>query len=156
MGLFVYRTPLFDKQLKALGKTDKKGGLAEERVGSLIRFNEAFLDFLRIFPITPHACNVRAPHEKGKIENSIKYIRQNFWPLRTFADLADVQKQVVIWLDTVANVRVHQTTGEHPVDRLRKEALRPLPNGLPDCRETASLKVHKDFGVRFDGNVYTV
>jgi hypothetical protein len=35
-----------------------------ERVGSLIRFNEAFLDFLRIFSITPHACNVRAPHEK--------------------------------------------------------------------------------------------
>jgi transposase len=127
-----------------------------ERVGSLIRFNEAFLDFLRIFSITPHACNVRAPHEKGKIENNIKYIRHNFWPLRTFADLADVQKQVVIWLDTVANVRVHQTTGERPVDRLRKEALRPLPNGLPDCRETASLKVHKDFGVRFDGNVYTV
>jgi transposase len=127
-----------------------------ERVGSLIRFNEAFLDFLRIFSITPHACNVRAPHEKGKIENSIKYIRQNFWPLRTFADLADVQRQVLIWLDTVANVRVHQTTGERPVDRLRKEALRPLPDLMPDCRETASLKVHKDFGVRFDGNVYTV
>jgi hypothetical protein len=34
-------------------------------VGSMIRFNEAFLDFLRHFRITPKACNVRAPHEKG-------------------------------------------------------------------------------------------
>jgi hypothetical protein len=31
-----------------------------------------------------------------------------------------------------------------------------LPDNLPDCRETAFLKVHKDFSVRFDGNVYTV
>ena len=37
MGLFVYRTPLFDKQLKALGKTDKKGVLAAERAGEIIR-----------------------------------------------------------------------------------------------------------------------
>jgi hypothetical protein len=38
MGLFVYRTPLFEKQLKALGKTDKKGSLAEERAGEIIRY----------------------------------------------------------------------------------------------------------------------
>jgi len=36
-----------------------------ERRGSLIRFNDAFLDFLRPLRITPVACNVRAPHEKG-------------------------------------------------------------------------------------------
>jgi len=36
-----------------------------ERQGSLIRFNEAFLDFLRVFKIVPIACNVRSPHEKG-------------------------------------------------------------------------------------------
>lgn len=127
-----------------------------ERVGSLIRFNESFLDFLRILHITPRACNIRAPHEKGKIENSIKYIRQNFWPLRTFADLADVQNQTLSWLETVANVRTHHTTGEPPKDRLNKEALQPLPDILPDCRETESPLVHKDFAVRFDANSYTV
>ena len=114
-----------------------------ERVGSIIRFNEAFLDFLRPFKITPRACNVRAPHEKGKIENAIKYIRQNFWPLRTFTDIADVQRQMNDWLDTVANIRVHQTTGERPVDRLRKDALQPLPQYLPNVREISSPLVHK-------------
>ncbi len=127
-----------------------------ERVGSIIRFNEIFLDFLRPFKITPRACNVRAPHEKGKIENAIKYIRQNFWPLRTFTNITDVQRQVNDWLDTVANVRIHQTTGERPVDRLRKDALKPLPQLLPDVRETSSPLVHKDFGIRFDANIYTV
>ncbi|MGD1969641.1 MAG: IS21 family transposase [Desulfobacterales bacterium] len=127
-----------------------------ERQGSLIRFNDAFLDFLRIFHITPIACNVASPHEKGKIENVIKYLRQNFWPLREFSDLYDVNRQVRIWLDTVANVRIHQTTKKRPKDRLADVRLRPLPDLLPDCRETQTLKVYKDFAVRFDSNVYTV
>jgi len=102
------------------------------------------------------ACNIRAPHEKGKIENSIKYLRYNFWPLRTFTDLDDVNHQVMEWLDATANQRLHQTTGEIPAHRLVKNALKPLPVPLPDFRETETLKVYKDFGVRFDTNVYTV
>jgi len=126
-----------------------------ERQGSLIRFNDAFLDFLRIFNITPIACNVASPHEKGKIENIIKYLRHNFWPLRTFTDLCDVNRQVKTWLDTVANVRTHQTTGKRPADRLADVSLRPLPQLLPDCRQTETLRVYNDFAVRFDGNTYT-
>ncbi len=126
-----------------------------ERLGSMIRFNESFLDFLRPFGIIPLACNIRAPHEKGKIENSIKYLRNNFWPLRTFTDLDDINHQVLAWVEK-ANQRVHQTTGEKPLERFVKEALRALPDPLPDFRETQTLKVYKDFGIRFDCNVYTV
>lgn len=126
-----------------------------ERQGSLVRFNGAFLEFLRPFKIMPVACNPAAPHEKGKIEAGIKYLRHNFWPLRTFTDLADVQLQVRRWLATVANVRIHQTTGEKPKDRLANVHLRPLPQLLPDCRQTCPAKVHKDFAVRFDGNCYS-
>ena len=125
-----------------------------ERVGSIIRFNEAFLDFLGKFSITPRACTVRAPYEKGKVENAIKYIRQNFWPLRQFTDLADVQQQMRYWLDNMANVRKHHTTGQRPVDRLH--GLRSLPDLLPDCRQVCSPLVHKDFAIRFDANAYTV
>lgn len=127
-----------------------------ERAGNVIRFNNAFLDFLRPFKIVPHACNIRAPHEKGKIEKYISYIRMNFWPLRSFIDLDDVQKQVLQWLKTIANVRCHQTTGEQPAIRFKKVKLNPLPQFLPDCRETCHAKVYKDFAVRFDGNEYTV
>jgi transposase len=126
-----------------------------ERQGPLIRFNDAFLDFLRIFHITPIACNVASPHEKGKIENFIKYLHQNFWPLRTVSDLCDVNRQVRNWLDTVANVRIHQTTGKRPLDRLTQVRLRPLPDLLPDCRQSEQLKVYNDFAIRFDANVYT-
>ena len=126
-----------------------------ERQGDIIRFNDAFLDFLRIFAITPVAGNPGAPHEKGKIEAAIKYLRQNFWPLRSFVDLSDVQRQVRQWLDTVANVRCHHSTGQQPDERFKNVKLKCLPDLLPDCREVYQLKVHKDFAVRFDGNTYT-
>jgi len=127
-----------------------------ERVGAMVRFNESFLDFLRPFCITPVACNIRAPHEKGKVENSIKYLRNNFWPLKVFTDLEDVNHQVLAWINTIANQRLHQTTSEKPVHRFVKDALRSLPDPLADFRETETLLVYKDFGIRFDANVYTV
>jgi len=127
-----------------------------ERDRSLVRFNEVFLDFLRPFRITPVACNVRAPHEKGKIEASVKYLRRNFWPLRSFTDLKSVQTQVMEWLNTVANVRTHQTTEQRPDERFKDVSLRPLPEFLSDGRETLQIKVYKDFAVRFDCNTYTV
>jgi transposase len=128
-----------------------------ERDGPIIRFNEAFLEFLRPFKIVPKACNVAKPHEKGKVEKgAIHYIRHNFWPLRSFKDLRDLQAQAEHWRDNVANVRVHSSTAERPIDRFKQKAMRPLPELLPDCRDTALVKVHCDFSIRFDGNTYTV
>jgi len=128
-----------------------------EREGPLIRFNDAFLEFLLPFRIVPVACNVAQPHEKGKVEKgAIHYIRYNFWPLRSFRDLRDLQVQANHWRDHVANVRVHSTTGERPIDRFKAECMRPLPELLPDCRDTAICKVYPDFSIRFDGNSYTV
>jgi len=62
---------------------------------------------------------------------------------------------VVHWLDTVANVRIHQGTGKRPIDRFEQVKLQPLAALLPDCRQTVSALVHKDFAVRFDANTYS-
>ena len=34
--------------------------------------------------------------------------------------------------------------------------MRPMPDLLPDCRDTAMVKVYSDFSIRFDANSYTV
>ena len=137
--------------------TDNMLTAVTEREGALIRFNEAFLEFLRPFAITPKATNIRKPHEKGKVEKgAIHYIRYNFLPLRSFSNLEEIQRQADHWRDHVANMRMHSTTGQRPIERFKPEALRPLPSILPDCRDTAPAKVHNDYSLHFDGNTYTV
>jgi transposase len=127
-----------------------------EHDGNLVRFQPRFLAFAREYNFLPRACHVRAAWEKGKIERSIGYLRQNFWPLRTFTDLADTNFQVRHWLDEVANRRRHRETGQTPEERFRSEALHLLPAITPDYRDTAEALVHKDLRLAFDGNHYCV
>ena len=136
--------------------TDNMLTAVTEREGPLIRYNDAFLDFLRPFAIVPRAANPASPQEKGKIENAIGYIRHNFFPARSFGDLADLQAQANHWRDHVANTRLHAATGQRPIDRFDPNLMRPLPERLPDCRDMAPARVHSDFAVRFDANAYTV
>jgi transposase len=127
-----------------------------EHDGNLVRFYPPFLAFAREYNFFPRACHVRAAWEKGKVERSVGYLRQNFWPLRTFTDLADVNLQVRHWLDEVANRRRHRETGQTPEERFRPEALHLLPALTPDYRDTADALVHKDLRLAFDGNHYCV
>jgi hypothetical protein len=98
-----------------------------EHDGNLVRFNPRFLAFAREYSFIPRACHVAAAWEKGKVERAIGYVRQNFWPLRSFADLSDVNSQALRWLQDVANRRNHRETGQTPDDRFQPEVLRPLP-----------------------------
>jgi hypothetical protein len=88
------------------------------------------------------------------VERAIGYVRQNFWPLRTFTDLADVNRQARQWVEETANRRQHRETGQTPEERFQLEALRPLPTLDPDYRDTAEATVHKDLRLWFDSNRY--
>lgn len=84
-----------------------------EHDGRIVRFNPRFLAFAREFDFYPRACNKGASWEKGKVKRGgIRYIRQNFWPLRTFEDLGDVNSQGRQWLEEIANKRPHSETRE--------------------------------------------
>ena len=127
-----------------------------EHDGRIVRFNPRFLAFARELGFYPKACNKAAGWEKGKVENSVKYLRRNFWPLRTFKDLADVNSQVRGWLEQIANKRIHRETRQTPDERFRPECLNPLPPIMPDYRDTADPLVRKDSRLHFDGNRYCV
>jgi transposase len=126
-----------------------------EHDGTLVRFNPRFLAFARECDFYPRACNPAAAWEKGKVERGgIGYVRQNFWPLRQFTDLSDVNRQARQWLDEVANQRIHRETRQRPCDRFRPDCLRSLPGLAPDYRDTAEVFVQKDLRLQFDGNRY--
>jgi transposase len=126
-----------------------------EHVGTLVRFNPRFLGFARECGFYPRACNPAAGWEKGKVERGgVGYVRQNFWPLREFTDLSDVNRQVREWLNEVANQRLHRETRQRPCDRFRPDCLRPLPALTPDYRDTVEALVQKDLRLQFDDNRY--
>jgi transposase len=135
---------------------DNLASAVAEHDGNLVRFNPRFLAFARECGFIPRACHVRAPWEKGKVERAIGYVRQNFWPLRSFTHLGDVNTQARHWLREIANQRQHRETGEKPDERFQPESLRPLPVMMPDYRDTAVTLVHKDIRLSFDGNRYCV
>ena len=108
-----------------------------EHDGRLVRFHPRFLAFAREYNFVPRACNPASGWEKGKVERGgIGYVRQNFWPLREFTDLHDVNRQARQWLAEVANQRLHHETRQRPIDRFRADALRPLPVIPYDYRDT--------------------
>ena len=127
-----------------------------EHAGNLVRFNPRFLAFARDYGFIPRACHVAAAWEKGKVERAIGYVRQNFWPLRSFRDLADVNSQARRWLQEIANQRKHRETGQAPDARFQPELLRPAPLLTADYRDSAEALVHKDIRLSFDGNRYCV
>jgi len=87
------------------------------------RWNPLLMDFLDHYGILGRTHRIRRPRTKGKVERSVLYVKDNFLAGRSFASLDDLNAQAQHWLASVANVRVHGTTGERPLDRSPHEHL---------------------------------
>lgn len=97
--------------------------------GGALVHNLEFLRFAHHWSFTPRACRPYRAQTKGKVERPVRYLRDNFVYGRTFLNDADLDHQRRQWLDEVANVRVHGTTGERPRERFDRDErllLQPL------------------------------
>jgi len=95
--------------------------------GPLIE-NAEFLRFSAHWGFRPRACRPYRARTKGKVERPIRYVREDFFYGRSFANDEDLNDQAERWLAAVANERIHGTTGQRPVELLQLERphLRPL------------------------------
>lgn len=134
-----------------------KTAVMERTADGIIHWHPRYLDFARYYGFSPRACRPYRAQTKGKVESGVKYVRGNFWPGLFFDDLADLNQKGRDWLDHVANVRVHGTTGEVPFVRLTQEALQPLA-GKPDYDTSLACyrRSTKDCLVSYEGNYYSV
>ncbi|MBI5884459.1 MAG: IS21 family transposase [Elusimicrobia bacterium] len=128
------------------------------RWGREIHFNPKFMDFAGCYLFEPVPCAVRAGWEKGKVESGIKYVRSAFLAGRALIDLPALRKDLAAWLEGAANVRIHGTTRERPLDRFAIE--KPLLQGLPaadyDCAIVCSARASRQALVQFQTNGYSV
>lgn len=115
-----------------------------------------FMDFAAYHGFKPAAHTPYKPRSKGKVESAVKYIKRNFCPGRQFTDLADLNQQLQCWLNTVANVRIHGTTGCRPIDRLGEETLLPLPQRAFPTAVRLPRKASRDCYVSYLGVLFSI
>lgn len=127
-------------------------------VGSTVQFNPTFLTFASHYLFEPTAAPPRYPQAKGRVEGAIRYLRHAFFYGRSFSGLEELRAQAARWRDEVANTRIHATTRERPVERLRIERsrLRALPQHPPSTELVVPAIVSKEANVRLDTNTYSV
>jgi transposase len=108
------------------------------------------------FLISP--CPPRDPKKKGRVEAGVKYVKNNFVPLREFRSLVDANAQLRQWLLEVAGNRIHGTTRQKPLSlfsETEKHLLRPLPDVPPQIAVWAQVKVHGNCHVQFEKAYYS-
>jgi len=125
-----------------------------------VRFNDRFHAFCRYWVVTPRACAPYRARTKGKDERGVGYVKKNAIAGHRFATLEALRAHLAWWMREVADVRVHGTTGEPPLERFVREeraTLRPLGGRAPwgQVRELVR-RVHADACVEVDTNRYSV
>jgi len=66
------------------------------RIGSSIQFNPRFLDFAAHYLFTPSPCNVKSPHEKGRVENAVRFVKRNFLSGRSFTSISQCNREAFL------------------------------------------------------------
>jgi len=134
--------------------------LDPRRDGQPARFHPRLLAVASHGGIRPVACAPYRARTKGKDERGVGYVKHNAIAGHDFASDAALEAHLVAWTRAVADVRVHGTTGEPPLERfLRDEAhrLQPLadrPSFQP--RREWTRRVQADCCIELHRNWYSV
>jgi transposase len=123
-------------------------------------FHPEFSALCGYFCLQPVPCERRDPESKGIVEGGVRYVKHNALAGRA-EELIRFEDYVALastWRDEVANLRLHETTKQRPLDRFQQERslLRELPAIPFDTDEVVPAVVSPHARVEFDGNRYSV
>lgn len=128
-------------------------------IGEAPVFNPRYLDYARHAGFTIKACNVGKGNEKGRVERGVGYVKANFLNGLELDEFSALNPAAQVWLDTVANVRVHGETHRKPLELFRESEqakLRPL-NPMPyDVARIQTPRASPQFRITVDTNRYSV
>ena len=131
----VARTCLYDNFKAVVLRHDAEGPL----------YNPKFLAFATHYGFRPHACRVRRPQTKGKVERKFHYAEVSLLNGRTFDTLDHLNEVTTQWLAEVADVHVMRDFKESARDRHERERPHLLP--LPARDFDTALVVYRHVNV---------
>ncbi len=135
-----------------------KSAVLQRLAGAAPVFNPRYLDFARHHGFAIEACNVARGNEKGRVESGVGNVKKNFLHGLELTDFSTIQAAAQVWLDTIANVRIHGETQQRPVDLLAQERphLGPLNPHPYDLAHTSTSVASSQFRITLDTNQYSV
>ena len=135
-----------------------KSAVIERVTGEPPVLNPTYLDFANTYGFTIAPCNVRAGNEKGRVENGVGYAKKNFLSGLDIPHFEAVNPAARIWLNEIANVRIHGETRKKPIELFQEEKphLLPLPPHSFDIAAVHQVRASSQFRVAFDSNRYSV
>ena len=129
-----------------------KSAVLQRLAGCAPVFNARYLDFSRHWGFDISACAPGRGNEKGRVENAVGYVKKNFLNGLELSEFSAINPAAQLWLDTVANVRIHGETRRRPIDMFQEEQprLRPLNPMLYDIGRIETARPGKQFRVTLD------
>jgi len=109
---------------------------------------------IAVLPTKPYT-----PQHKGKIENGVKYVKNNALKGLMFGSLAEENRHLLEWESAVADTRIHGTTRQQVIKlfmETERPALLPLPAGRFELFCEALRMVHRDGHVQVKEAYYSV
>jgi transposase len=130
-----------------------------ERRGDAVRLHPRLIELCAHYHCAARPVAVGRGSEKGRVERSIRYIRESFFAARVFTTLEEFNRQARAWRDEVAHSRRWpggdgRTVAE--VFQEEKPRLLPLPLHPFDADLVVPIKAGKTIYVRFDLNPYSI
>lgn len=130
-----------------------------ERCGEAIRFHPTLLEFAGYYRYEPRPVAPARGNEKGRVERAIRYVRENFFAARSFADLDDLNAQATAWCNGQAADRLCPSARELRVGEAfaqEQSRLITLPENPFVTDEVVPVSIGKTPYARFDLNDYSV
>lgn len=135
-----------------------KSAVLQRLAGIAPVFNPRYLDYARHhnFDIAP--CNVAAGNEKGRVESGVGYVKKNFLNGTEFTDFSAVNPAAHVWLNEIANLRIHGETHRRPVDLFAQERayLRAANPNPYDLGRVLPMRASRQFRITLETNRYSV
>lgn len=127
-----------------------------------LTLNQRFHQYATTAGYRIHAGEGYDPESKGKVEAGVKYVKQDALYGEHFDSETALRQHLQHWLETVANVRTHGTTGREPHAHFELEErsqLRPyqVPDSLLDTMSTQHRRRADKTGlISWKSNKYSV
>ncbi|MBU9674210.1 IS21 family transposase [Planococcus sp. CP5-4_YE] len=134
--------------------------MVSENSGDLIMTAE-FTKYQQTRKFKVYLCRKSDPQSKGKIEQVVKYVKNNFMKNRTFDNLMEWQGDCMKWLERTGNKKVHHNIKKRPfeVHALEKQHLQKI-SGTYIFEKVFTSSITRDIQhdnvIRFEANRYSV